>query len=204
MSKKLEINPWDKYGRLTIVKEVEERKKHRYFLCKCDCWNKKTVELSHIKNWHTKSCWCLQNEKTTKHWLCGTQIYNSWQCMKQRCDDILSENYHNYWWRWITYDKKWKKFKLFYEDMWPTYKKWLILDRKNNNKNYCKSNCKWSTPKEQNRNQRTNKNIIYNWKTQCLSAWCEELWLNYSTVWDRIYTLNWSIEKSFWKKIINK
>ena len=47
-----------------------------------------------------------------------------------------------------------KSFEEFYSDMYPTYKKWLTVEREDNDWNYCKSNCKWATMKEQSNNRR--------------------------------------------------
>jgi hypothetical protein len=53
----------------------------------------------------------------------------------------------------ITFDTRWNDFSCFLEDMGdrPEGK---TLDRVDVNGNYCKSNCKWSTRSEQERNKR--------------------------------------------------
>lgn len=56
------IREGDKYGRLTIIKEVKA--KIRSFLCCCDCGNKKIIRFSNFRNRHTQSCGCLQGERT--------------------------------------------------------------------------------------------------------------------------------------------
>lgn len=53
--RRIEVKPGDKYGGLTIVKEVEAAGK-RQFLCKCDCGQKVTVRLGHLRSGHTSSC----------------------------------------------------------------------------------------------------------------------------------------------------
>jgi len=50
MGKKIEIKPGDKYGRLTILKEIEPHvqpsgQKQRKVLCQCSCENKTRVEV---------------------------------------------------------------------------------------------------------------------------------------------------------------
>lgn len=65
-----------------------------------------------------------------------------------------------------------------------------------NDKGYCKSNCRWSTIREQARNRRTNHLETYNGKTQCLKEWAEEYVINYHTLCSRIYIYKWSIEKA--------
>ncbi|KKL65363.1 hypothetical protein LCGC14_2155710, partial [marine sediment metagenome] len=70
------------------------------------------------------------------------------------------------------------------------------IDRINNNGNYCKENCRWSTRKEQMRNTSRSRMLFYNGKTQCLSAWAEDFNIHERTLHNRIFTLNWSIEKA--------
>lgn len=52
-----------KFGRLTVVKNVGKDKFNRYmWLCKCDCGNDKIVMSIYLKNGDTKSCGCLRKE----------------------------------------------------------------------------------------------------------------------------------------------
>lgn len=114
------------------------------------------------------------------HWMCYTKIYRVYDWVKQRCNNKNTTSFNMYWWRWIKC--LWNNFEEFYEDMWENYKEWLQLDRIDNNWNYCKENCRWVTPKNNSRN--TRKNIVYKWK--CLAEWCEELNLNYKTIYSRL------------------
>ena len=193
MWKNLIIKKWDKYNRLTIIKEVVKKWKSRRFQCKCICWNIKEVSLWHLRWWHTKSCWCLRitNPNSKTHWMSNTSIYNIYINIIQRCDNENSTFYQRYWWRWITYTKKWETFEWFYEDM-GTRPKWKTIDRKDNNKWYSKDNCRWATMKEQQRNK--NNNRLYKWK--CISQWCEELWLSSSLVRQRVDRDWFSYEKA--------
>jgi hypothetical protein len=74
--------------------------------------------------------------------------------MRRRC----RENQHakNYQDRGIQICIRWDTFALFAADMGPHPGKGWSLERKNNDKNYCKKNCRWATAKEQGRNRRTN------------------------------------------------
>ena len=69
---KIEVKQGDKYGRLTVVEEVEPRKSpcgatHRMVKCKCDCDGKETiVYLNSLLRGTTKSCGCLQKETVSK------------------------------------------------------------------------------------------------------------------------------------------
>ena len=82
-----------------------------------------------------------------------TPTYKSWSSMKQRCDNPTNKDYINYGGRGITYDPRWKAYSAFREDMGKKPED-LSLDRINNNSNYTKENCKWSTKIEQNNNRR--------------------------------------------------
>ncbi len=118
-----------------------------------------------------------------RHWMWRTRIYRIWKWVKQRCWNPNHSYYDMYWWRWISYDKKWEKFLWFYEDMGEWYSDELSIDRIDNKLNYCKANCKWATAKEQARN--TRKNVMYKWK--CISQWAEELWAKASDFHNRLY-----------------
>ena len=65
---KSEITIGEKYGRLTIIKEIEPRmssagNKNRRMLCKCDCGKEVEVSLTNLRRGHTKSCGCYKIEK---------------------------------------------------------------------------------------------------------------------------------------------
>ncbi|MDF1510615.1 hypothetical protein PZE06_20995 [Robertmurraya sp. DFI.2.37] len=48
-----------KYGKLTVLKEVEQIGKERRFKCLCDCGNTTTVLMASLRSGNTKSCGCL-------------------------------------------------------------------------------------------------------------------------------------------------
>ncbi len=186
-TKKCKIIIWDKYNKLKILGEVEKDGKYRVFKVQCDCWNICIKKLVQITTWRTKSCWCLaiNNLNQYKHWQTKrwnhTKIYNTYYRILNRCNNPLNSRFKDYGGRWIKCE--WTSFEDFYKDMNIWCEKWLSIDRINNDWNYSKSNCKWATNKEQSRNTRSN--VLYKWK--CLTQWCEELNLNYNTVYMRIY-----------------
>lgn len=56
-----------RFGRLLVVKLIDERKKPRIlqWLCKCDCGNETIVVSQNLRKGHTKSCGCLFRELTS-------------------------------------------------------------------------------------------------------------------------------------------
>jgi hypothetical protein len=81
-------------------------------------------------------------------------LYCIWAAMRDRCNNPRNKQYKDYGGRGIHVCKRWGKFENFAEDMGPRPHPLLTLERKNNYKNYCKSNCKWASRLEQNNNRR--------------------------------------------------
>lgn len=153
------------FGRLFVIRRVNsDQWGSSFWLCKCNCGsNQETIVSSgHLRNGHTQSCGCLQKEIVTKHGhstATTSGTYRSWDHMIQRCTNQNYKYYKNYGGRGITVCNRWKKFSNFLEDMGER-PKGKSIDRINNNGNYCRLNCKWSTPREQANNRRNNRKEI--------------------------------------------
>lgn len=128
-------------------------------------------------------------------------LYIVWAHMKQRCFDKNTPDYKNYGGRGVSICEKWLTYIGFIEDMLPSYKEGLTLDRIDVNGGYCTENCRWATRKEQNNNTRRNRYIVYNGVTKTLSEWAEFFKIKSSTVRQRFYVYKWSIENCFLTKI---
>ncbi len=123
--------------------------------------------------------------------------YQAWLDIKARCLNSNHESYKYYGGRGIKIRSRWKKsFKCFLQDIGKKPGNSFSIDRIDNNGNYQPGNCKWSTQKQQMRNTRSNYLVTYQGKTQCLTAWEQELNFPRQTFRDRI-NKGWSIEKSF-------
>lgn len=188
-----------KFGKLKVLYKLHNyHKKDRvYWLCACECGNLVEVRGSSLRNGHTSSCGCLQKEIVTKHGKWDNRIYRIWAHIKDRCYNKNHHAYKHYGGRGIFVCSEWKDdFEIFYN--WAInngYDDTLTIDRIDNNGNYEPNNCRWTTRKQQCRNQRNNTNFTYNGETHCLSEWCDILGLNKSTIYHRIYR-HWSIEKA--------
>lgn len=129
-------------------------------------------------------------KKTIRIW--NESLYNLFQQIKSRCSNEKHRRFHDYWWRWIKCE--WKNFEEFFNDMWWTYKKWLQIDRIDNNSNYNKNNCRWVTAQQNSSNRRNT--VFIEWL--CLKDYCKKNWLNHRTIRNRIITLKWDIEKAIY------
>jgi hypothetical protein len=190
----------NRYGRLVVIDNGYPVYKNsdRMVKVKCDCWTEKKLVISTLRANTTRSCGCMKREqmanKKRTHWMYWIRIHRIRSWIKTRCNNNNVLIYKHYWWRWITYDRKRETFEWFYEDMWPTYKEWLEIDRIDNDWNYCKENCKWVIHKDNMQHYRKCHYITYNWETKNISQWAKIKWKHTTTILRRIN--RWlSIEK---------
>jgi hypothetical protein len=125
--------------------------------------------------------------------------------MRRRCVDAKQPNFSHYGGKGITVCEEWlHNYKAFYD--WSIsngYTDELTIDRIDNNKGYSPENCRWADMKTQQNNRSYNKLLTYNGKTQNVKEWAEELGINYKTLWNRLFTYKWSIEKALKKGVKN-
>lgn len=89
--------------------------------------------------------------------------YGRWGAMKARCYNPNQMMYKYYGFRGIKVCDEWKNsFVSFNKWCEKTYEEGKTLDRIDVNGDYSPDNCKWSTPKEQQSNIRTNLNRSLN------------------------------------------
>ena len=67
-----------RFGKLVVLEKAPSRSGHTYWLCQCDCGNKKEIQTAHLTSGATVSCGCsmgLNNRKDLQERqciLCGT------------------------------------------------------------------------------------------------------------------------------------
>lgn len=55
-----------RFGRLTVIRQLENRNNRTRWLCRCDCGNEKNVAARDLKAGKVKSCGCLRREGNRK------------------------------------------------------------------------------------------------------------------------------------------
>lgn len=178
---------------LTVIKETEAGSRKRYE-CRCDCGNIVNVRADHLKSGAIRSCGCIRRLRFS-HGHCRSKesaTYTAWTSMKNRVLNPNNQNYRNYGARGITVCKRWLKFENFLVDM-GVKPEGLSLDRIDNEKGYCKKNCRWATRSEQQSNKRTNRLLTYENRTLTLTQWAKEVGMTAKLLHKRL-NLGWSIE----------
>lgn len=195
----------EKFGYLTVLEfsgALAGNRSNKIWVCRCDCGEIKNVRGDKLKSGETVSCGCMkvaiQRSKVTTHGMKHTKTYTSWRSMKDRCLNPKNEYFKDYGGRGIRVCERWMaSFENFLADMGAAPPGKSLDRHPDMNGNYEPGNCRWATPKEQNRNRRSNVMITYNGKTQCISAWAEELGINRGTLQSRLQVLNQPTEIAF-------
>lgn len=143
-------------GNLLVIRRVFVKKWIVHWECKCICGNTKVVAGGHLGK-GTVSCGCVKLQQISiaqkTHGMSKTRIYNIWCKMIARCEDPKNNRFSRYGGRGISVCNEWKSFESFFKDMGNPPSLSHSIDRIENNGNYEKSNCKWSTPKQQANNR---------------------------------------------------
>lgn len=133
-----------------------------------------------------------------------TKFYHTWGNVKNRVLNKNTGDYKYYGERGISISDDWLEYLNFKRDMYESYLEHrkdhgqnnTTLERIDNDKDYCKENCKWATRYEQAQNRRNSMAFSFNGKTQSLGAWAKELDVRYYTLWSRMNLYGWSVEKT--------
>ena len=193
-----------RFGRLLVLEYAGKtwygKSKWR---CKCDCGEVKDVDVSSLNRGYTQSCGCLQKEGISKrnstHQMTYSKAYNSWQCMRSRCQRPNDKEYARYGGRGITVCKRWQTFENFYADMGDP-PDGATLDRRDNSKGYCKDNCRWATRQQQANNRRGNLMIAFDGRTMTLAQWARNTGINSTTIRARL-NRGWTVKDSLTKPV---
>jgi hypothetical protein len=140
------------YGKLEVIKRNGTSKNgHAVWECKCQCGRLVKVSSSDLRTGNTSSCGC-ERKKNFNHVIHGRsreRLYGIYNAMKTRCRN-------NPYYVHVSVCEEWL-------DNYESFRSWalsngysdeLTIDRIDNSGNYEPSNCRWTTMKEQRKNQR--------------------------------------------------
>ena len=114
--------------------------------------------------------------------------------MWDRCRNSNNPYWDRYGGRGICVCVRWRSFTNFMEDMGPR-PVGRTLGRIETDEGYYPDNCEWQTPTQQNRNLSSNVLLTFQDRTQCVSAWAEELGIPRARIEGRIRR-GWSVEQA--------
>jgi hypothetical protein len=190
-----------------------------YWNCICVCGRHTVVRGAALRSGTTGSCGCLHREiaarvgdRSRTHGMSGTTEHIIWTGMIGRCTNPHDHAYANYGGRGITVCPRWMKFENFLADMGKRPSRRHSLDRKENDKGYSLSNCRWATSTEQAQNRRSAHIIEFRGEQLLLTEWARRLGIRATTLLDRIQC-GWPLEFALthgrtngagWKATVNK
>lgn len=219
-AKDYDIKPGDKFGKLTVIKRINDKKdkysSSSYFLCKCSCNNETIIEVDgyNLISGHTKSCGCIKNEKlierNTKHNMSKYRTFKIYYGMLDRCTNVNCSGYKKYGEKGIKICDEWydknseefinlEKFRNFHN--WaithPTYREDYTIDRLDPKGDYEPSNCIWSNPREQANNRTSNRYIDFGGCKYTMGQVANILGIQYRYLDLRFYYANHDFSKIY-------
>lgn len=197
--------PSDRYGRLVVIKKAKSGKNWlARWVCLCECGIRKVIFQSSLRNGQTKSCGCLQKERTsvaakkanTKHGDARdfkvAPEYRAWDAMIRRCHNKNHKSYPDYGGRGIKVCRRWRTSYInFLNDLGRRPSSQHSIDRRKNDKGYSPNNVRWATSKVQNQNTRKTRRLTLNGVSKCISEWADHLGIPDRRLRSRI-RLGWS------------
>lgn len=206
------------YGRLmTTGKTYNNERSRRYVEVICKCGTIKWVRLDGIVTGENVSCGCYNIERVKSnpphltHGLTKHPLWRVYRSIKDRCYYPSSNRFKNYGAKGVVMCDEWiNDYPSFYNWAIDKWKPGLQIDKDILYKEkygtstgmiYSPEFCCFITPKQNNRNRTTSRNIEFNGQTKTMAEWAEEIGLSQSTLSARINKQQWSIERALTKSL---
>jgi hypothetical protein len=197
----------NRYGKVVVIGEAENKGRRLMYKCQCDCGNIFETRKDGLLSGHTTSCGCSGKEwrhsgqLNRKHGLYEDRAYWLWAKVRARCYNPNAHEYPNYGGRGIKMCDEWQDAENFvkwcYENGYDSSapKGVCTLERIDVNGNYEPSNCCFKTNLEQQNNRRNNVFAEYKGKRQTIAQWSRELNIPYTTLYKKVVLSEMSIEQ---------
>jgi hypothetical protein len=145
---------------------------------------------------------CGNTATSRRHGHAGTdrkvasKTYTTWATMTQRCHNPSNSKYRMYGANGICVCPEWRdSFAAFLQDMGER-PEGMTIDRIDGSRGYEPGNCRWASPKTQQRNLKTNVFVEYQGHKKCLAEWAEIYAIHPKTLGFRIKS-GWDLTAAF-------
>lgn len=173
-------------------------------MCRCSCGEERIIITGGLKSGDSRSCGCYHRDQVAKThtvhgWSSRTKqhpFYDTWCGMNNRCSNPKHDSYPLYGGRGIFVCSRWRhSFENFRQDMEPTWKPGLTLDRIDVNKGYEVGNTRWASNREQALNKRCNHRVTFNGEVRTVTEWAEIVGIHVNTITKRLRK-GWPAERA--------
>jgi len=196
----------NRFGKLVAIEKLDKLK----WKFKCDCGNEKSIRYWDAAHGKTTSCGChrdsvvvSRNKLTaTRGGITNSYTGKSWSNMMTRCYNKNNHTYAGYGAIGVSVCEFIRSSPVNIILLIGERPKGLSIDRVDNLKHYSCGSCKecfengwtlnirWSTTKQQNRNQRRNHLVTIRGVTHCVAEWAEIIGINEGSMRDRLKAKN--------------
>ena len=192
----------ERFGSWVVIDFHGKVKGSYLWNCRCDCGLQKPVASNSLRHGKSTKCFRCAVLKNTKQGGSSHPLNSIYKGMVDRCHNPNSKVYDKYGGRGVYVCDRWRyNFDLFCKDIGERPSLKHSIDRIDNNGNYSPINCRWATAKQQARNRKSNRLLIYNGEEFCLSELSEISGISGPAISKRL-NLGWSVKEAVEIKIV--
>jgi hypothetical protein len=206
-----------KFGKLSVLGFGGKIGGQSKWVCRCECGYYTLSFGFSLTAGTSRSCGCIAADAAKVRWANATEdmrfarsakaanathrkskhpLFRVWTDMRQRCLNPNNKFYPLYGGRGIRICDEWFDFARFYSEMSEGYQKGRQIGRIDNERGYSKSNCRWETPKQQQRNKTNTRYVETPIGKMQVSEAAEAFGLSAPCILHRI-SAGWDAERTF-------